>query len=169
MQKQPLDLIKQTDELRSFRKSFILSPIQWDKLNLSIKIKWQIVKFNANNINLIPEVRGIYCFMIRREHEYLPTHGYITYIGITGDKNNRTLRTRYKDYVREKTRPKRVKIHELLNKWEDDLFFYFWEVSDKSIALGAIESSLLFSLIPPLNEKDFPGEFGKIVKEAWRN
>jgi hypothetical protein len=69
---------------------------------------------------------GVYASVIQHDGPGLPAHGYVAYIGQTGsERKERTLRDRFKDYFGEKERPKRKHIWELLNKWEDCLFFHF--------------------------------------------
>lgn len=161
-----LDILKEIDGLTNYKKTFILSPIQWQKLGIP-KVKWKSVKFSTANKTHIPKVRGIYTFIIKHDSDLLPPHGYIAYVGLTGDKKERTLHQRYGDYLRDQKRPKRINIHTLLNKWKDDIYFYFAEIPDKKISLSDIETNLLDSIIPPYNRKDFTGEFGRIVREAF--
>jgi hypothetical protein len=162
-----LDIVEEIDDLRKYRKSFILSPKQWQILNIP-RLKWKSVKFLKQNRDRVPPVRGIYVFMIKHRTKLLPSHGYIAYVGLTGDRNERTLNARYGDYLRDQSRPKRVHVYELLNRWKNDVYFYFAEVPDRKVSLSALENNLLDSLIPPYNRKDFTGEFGRIVEEAFR-
>jgi hypothetical protein len=162
-----LDIVDEIDGLRKYKKTFILSPEQWQLLNIP-RLDWHHVKFLRENRDVIPQVRGIYFFMIKYETNLLPSHGYIAYVGLTGDQNERTLHLRYGDYLRDQSRPKRVHIYELLNRWKNNIYFYFAEVPDREESLTDIETNLLDSLIPPYNRKDFSGEFGKIVTEAFR-
>jgi len=162
-----LDIINEIDGLRKYRKTFILSPEQWQLLNIP-RLAWRNVKFSRENKVNIPQVRGIYLFMIKNETNLLPPHGYIAYVGLTGDDRERTLNDRYGDYLRDQSRPKRIHIYELLNRWRNDIYFYFAEIPDRAVSLSEIETNLLDSLIPPYNRKDFTGEFGRIVEEAFR-
>lgn len=162
-----LDIIGEIDGLRKFRKTFILSPEQWQLLNIP-RLEWNNVKFSRENHEQIPQVRGIYLFMIKNDTVLLPPHGSIAYVGLTGDDRERTLNDRYSDYLRDQSRPKRIHIYELLNKWRDNIYFYFAAIPDRAVSLSVIETNLLDSLIPPYNRKDFTGEFGKIVEEAFR-
>lgn len=163
----PLDIVNEIDGLRKYRRTFILSPNQWQLLAIP-RLTWRHVKFSNENKEAIPSVRGIYLFMIKHDTTLLPSHGYIAYVGLTGDRNERTLKDRYGDYLRDQKRPKRVHIYELLNRWENDIYFCFAEVTDRTVSLSDIETNLLDSLVPPYNRTDFTGEFGKIVEEAFR-
>lgn len=162
-----LDVVDEIEGLKRYKKTFILSPDQWERLDIP-DLNWQHVKFTTDNRTTIPKVRGIYLFMIKFNTEFLPSHGYIAYVGLTGDTNQRTLNIRYGDYLRDQIRPKRIHIYELLNKWKNHIYFCYAEVPDMTVELAGIETNLLDSLIPPYNRKDFSGEFGKIVEEAFR-
>lgn len=162
-----LDLLAEIDGLRKYRKTFILSPDQWQLLRIP-RFAWQHVKFTSDNKDAVPSIRGIYLFMIKYDSTLLPSHGYVAYVGLTGDTNGRTLNDRYADYLRDQKRPKRVHIYDLLNRWKNHIYFYFAEVPDTTVSLSSIETNLLDSLIPPYNKKDFTGEFGRIVEEAFR-
>jgi len=162
------DISKQIDSIKEYKKTFILHPEQWRTCQVQ-DLKWQFVKFDQQYIKDIPTERGLYSFIVKHLNNSFPNNGYVMYVGITGNvSNKRTLRSRYQEYLREINRPKRVHIHEMLNRWSDDLYFYFVPVPDKRVSLSKIETSLLDAMMPPLNENDFSGEFGKIVKAAWK-
>lgn len=163
-----VDIVDQVDALKKYKKSFILSPSQWSALTLG-SLTWECVKFEKGNKTSIPKVRGIYCFIIKHEHPALPSNAYIAYIGLVGDSNNRGLRVRYSDYLREQRRPKRLHVNIMLNKWKDYIYFYYVKIPDKRRSLESIETKLLDSIIPPFNKNDFSGDFGRTVEEAWRD
>ena len=163
----PLDFATEVNTLKNYKKSFILSPIQWNQCSLK-KLNWEYVKFNKSNKNIVPEVRGVYCFVIMHKAESFPPNSYISYIGITGDKSNRTLKNRFNDYLREEKNLKRAHIHYLLTTWSDDLYFYYVSIPDTNVSLSSIETQLLNAIIPPGNKMSFSGTFGQTVSEAWR-
>jgi len=81
------------------------------------------------------------------------------YIGITGARSGtRTLRDRYKDYLREKSRNKRPAVFYMLNKYENDLFFYYVSICDPHIDLAQLEIALNDAIIPPVGRLDFSAE-----------
>ena len=61
-----LDIVKEIDGLIKYKKTFILSPVQWQKLGIP-KVKWKSVKFSTANKTHIPKVRGIYTFIIKHQ------------------------------------------------------------------------------------------------------
>lgn len=160
------DIIKNIDDLKSYKREFILHPEQWRTCQVQ-DLEWQSVKFCDDSAKNIPMQRGIYSFIVQHISNSFPSNAYVMYFGITGDTNSRTLRTRYKEYLRERTRAKRVRIHEMLVRWDQDMYFYFVPIPDKSVSLADIETNLLTAIIPPFNERDFVGKFGNTVKAAW--
>ncbi len=162
------DIVKQIDSITPYKQEFILHPVQWRTCQIR-DLKWQSVKFDQSHTQNIPVQRGLYSFIVKHLNNSFPSNGYVMYVGITGDKTyKRTLRSRYQEYLREIDRPKRISIHEMLNRWNGDIYFYFVPVPDKRISLSKIETSLLDAMMPPLNERDFSGSFGKIIKAAWK-
>lgn len=145
-------------QLQPYGQRFILHPGQITSVIWSTDLKWETVRFSRLNAPLIADSRGIYAFIIRSEHSALPPHGYVTYIGITGDEaEGRTLRIRYGEYIQHQgiSKPKkRVGVNNMLRIWRDCLFFSFACVSDK-VNLGELEITLNDCLIPPFVTKDF--------------
>jgi len=147
-------------ELMTFRQHFTLSPPLWHSFQPAPALSWQCVKFGKSTANQVPKVRGIYAFVIQfQDHDappiVLPSHGYITYVGITGQRSSRrTLRDRYGDYLQEKERPKRVQIGFMLNNWPDDLYFHFAKV-DAAVDLAGLETALNDAIMPPYGTNDF--------------
>lgn len=160
--------LEEVRRLRNGIQRFILLPEQWNALRLPIDLRWESIKFNDSNKIKIPDVRGIYAFVVKQDHTSLPIHGYITYVGLTGDTRERTLKMRYQEYLGYQKRPKRPLVHVMLNRWKDNLYFNYVEIPNKLQRLNVIETALLDALIPPYNEDDFSGEFGRIVRTAWR-
>lgn len=130
----------------------LLWPKQWTTfLNLQRSKKWdffdwKIFKFNNDQINMIPQHKGIYSFIIKPEIALHPACSYIMYIG----KSERSLKDRFKEYLREKTDPKaRPKIKDLLKKYDDYLYFCCTEIpADK---INEIETKLISAYMPPCN------------------
>lgn len=162
-----LDIVQQIDVLKKYKKEFILSPLQWRNFNIT-GLTWHKVRFCEENRLTIPEVRGVYCFMIEHRNDSFPPHGYMAYVGLVGQGNSRTLRIRYADYLRDQNRPKRIHIYELLTRWKNCIYFYYAPVPDRRKSLAKIETALLDAIVPPFNKKDFTGTFGGVVRGAWQ-
>jgi hypothetical protein len=129
---------------------------------------WTQVKFNPNNRADVPQVRGVYAFVVRHENDHFPPHGFIMYIGITGGRSaSRTLRLRFSDYLREKARNKRPRVHYMLNKYEHDLHFCYVPIENQDVDLIQLELDLNDSILPPVVEKDFTAEIRTLVRALW--
>ncbi|APZ97619.1 hypothetical protein BWQ93_03295 [Sphingopyxis sp. QXT-31] len=102
-------------------------------------------------------------------NDHFPPHGYIMYIGITGEEAlHRTLNDRFYEYLKEQRRNKRPKVHYMLAKYSDDLFFNYVPIADDTFDLGQLEADLNDAIIPPVVEKDFSAEVRAVVK-AFRS
>lgn len=146
---QVYDMIRVSDELLSFRVSFLLKPQFWAGANMPCTLNWQSVKFEAANTALIPTApRGIYSFVIKPEVADHVAPGYLLYIGMT---DKQTLRERYKQYLREPFKRKpRPHIMRMLVKWPDHLHFYYSTIPTSVNALQ-IEEELIKAFLPPAN------------------
>lgn len=156
------DPIGFSEELVKWKKPFTLSPTLWRGYANTTPLTWTLVRFTDTGFNAVPKSSGIYAFVIRHANAMFPPHGYIAYIGITG----RTLRTRYREYLREKARCKRPHIHKLLTRFPDDLDFYF-STTDAAVDLKALETDLLEAIDPPLNQVDRPAYFQQAIAAQW--
>lgn len=163
------DIVKR---MRTYKCCFVLDPERWDTFNPLTDLNWTSVKFDESNINNIPQNKGIYAFVIKfnsvssRENLF-PIHGYITYGGITGYKqnSNRNLRTRFKEYLKEKG--KRPLIYEMINFWKNNLYFFYSEINDTEIDLLELEKQFNDSVIPPFVQNDFSGIAKRAKKAAF--
>ena len=103
----------------------------------------------------VPAVRGIYAFTLQFENPLLPKHGYVLYVGIVGDKNERTLRVRFRDYFSEfKKDSGRPKVRHMLKKWRGQLTFQCAVVPDRRFSLKKLERQLCDSIVPYINKQD---------------
>jgi hypothetical protein len=138
--------------LKIYERTFILSPRQWRTEKLDVKLDWAWVRFTEKNVDSVPDTRGLYAFIVEHHPSNFPPHGYIMYVGITGDtSDDRSLRLRFRDYLRERNNG-RSKVVVMLNQFKKNLFFHFAPVPDKSQSLEQIETALLSAIIPPCNE-----------------
>lgn len=121
-------------------------------------LNWQSIKFNADNeIHHVPDdKRGVYALVISTDANPMPTHGYIMYIGIAGRDSNRSLRSRYKDYLTTSKVIRRPKINTLIANWRSVLRFFFAPVDDAfpNADLKALEVNLNTAWTPPCVESD---------------
>ncbi len=150
-----------------YTQRFILNPDQLQALALPVVLAWEGLPFAPQNATSIAESPGVYAFVIKHPAEGLPPHGYVVYVGQTGAKKTaRTLRQRFKNYFDEKKRPKRPRIHQLLNKWETCLFFQFATLDPTAVDLLEIEAKLNDAMMPPYSHQDFTAEV-RAKKQIW--
>jgi hypothetical protein len=169
-----IDFDKNIAGLKNYQQNVILDPEQWRAFQNQTALQWQSTKFEQASLAGIPNVRGIYMFVVQfQDHSQLPTrfplHGYIMYGGITGEAaNTGTLRSRFQNYLREQKRPKRVQIWSMLNKWKDDLYFHYSTVAP-NVDLGLLETDLNDAVIPPYVTNDFSAEVREMVRVLRAN
>ena len=161
------DVIAQPESARVYRQDFLLLTEQWDTyIDPPIPLNWKCVKFETDNANQIPNEKGVYAFFIEPRIAKFPAHAYLMYIGQTGHNSERNLRKRFRDYLSEKIKPKRSRIHFMLNTWENYLYFYYAEVDPTDADLKQLEQKLLDAFTPPFSEEGYSAEISKIVKVA---
>lgn len=98
----------------------------------------------------------------------LLAHGYIMYMGITGDTGSANLRKRYARYLLDlKNEDGRPKVLYMLQQWSDELFFNFVPNPDSSISLADIERSFLNAVAPPIIERDFEADLSAARKATF--
>lgn len=157
------DILKLSKEMHDYSKRFVIHPDQLMGLTLPTALEWNSLQFNEDNKKGVPEDRGVYAFVVQHNDNNLPCHGYITYVGITGNESKeRNLNKRYKDYLRDQKKPKRIHIHEMLTKWKDCIYFYYAAIEDRDIDLSDVEKKLNDAIIPPYSKNDFTAK----VKQA---
>lgn len=152
------------NELKIYAKDFTLSPKQLRTFSTTAKLDWKKVKFTPGNHKSVPVARGIYAFVVEHNVSQLPPHGYVMYVGITGDTGKHNLRRRYGNYLRDKLVDKRAGIHYMLNNWAASIYFHYAVVADKRYRLATLETNMTDALIPPYNSKDFSAEVRKAKK-----
>ncbi len=146
-----LDLVK---EMKLHVVRFRLVPSLLQGFEDTAGLSWRRVKFMESNRGRVPAVRGVYAFVVATPRRGLPNHGYVMYIGKAGDGNH-SLQKRFADYLRAKKRPKRKRIYEMLNQWEDVLYFFYSPIPNTGIVLNDIEISLNDAMLPPMVRNDF--------------
>src|SRR4051812_46698363 len=110
-------------------RKFFLHPPRWTDATMRLPFtpQWKSEKFTEANRHLIPNTPGVYCFVVKPSYPDLFETIYLFYVG----KTDRALRTRFSEYLREKVadaEKARYKVQEMLNLYEDDLYFYYAEV-----------------------------------------
>lgn len=158
------DFVQKVDALKVDIRSFMISPTRWRTSRVAIPLVWTFLPFTKANRANVPQQAGVYAFVVRHVNDHFPGHGFIMYIGITGaNGNGRTLHDRYGDYLREQQKNKRPKVHYMLDKYSEDIYFAY-SATDPAINLEALELDLNDAIIPPVVVKDFSAEVRQLVK-----
>ena len=159
------DVMGQQKDVRVYQRNFLLWKQQWDAYTgPSIPLDWQCVKFEKNNASQIPTEKGVYAFFIEPRIANFPSHGYLIYIGQAGYKSKRNLRKRFRDYLYNKEKPKRIRIHFMLNTWENYLYFYYVVVDSTQMDLEQLEQKLLDTFTPPFVDRGYSAYVGDVIK-----
>ena len=125
------------------------------------RLPWDSVSYGEEELDKVPDnKRGVYAFAVCQQHEVLPPHGYVLYIGIAGRDSERPLRERYKDYLNAKKIMKRTKIAFMIGNWHQVLRFFFAPVDDdvSSADLQKLERQLNTALLPPYSDRDMDAD-----------
>jgi hypothetical protein len=167
MKKKPFDFAAQRSSLKDFsyyQQHFTLHPKQLSGCALPVRLAWRSIPFRKRFFPTVMNTQGVYAFSVRHVEGGLPPHGYVVYIGQTGAKKsetNRTLRTRVKEYHREKKEGTRLHVAEFLNKWAKCLSFHYAPVKPGSADLLELETKLNDALMPPYSVRDFSADIRK--------
>lgn len=162
------DLVAQSDRYKAALHEFFLDLASWKKFTPGIPLTWERVQFGIGARDDVPQTRGIYVFTLESGVAGLPQHGYILYVGITGNTSAASLRSRYSQYLRNLANEDgRPLICYMLTKWSENLVFNFVPLPDATIDLAAIEKSLINSVMPPVNTADFDADILAKKKAAF--
>ena len=146
-------------------KRMILSPFQWAACTLPINLTWRVVKFTSRNVRMIPKTRGVYTFLVQPGIVNHPCCSYLLYVGETENQN---FRQRYQQYLREKRagdESRRPHVTDMLDKWDDFLWFCFASIEQEDLIKG-VEDALLSAYLPPSN-KAFPAKVSRALKRLF--
>lgn len=151
------------EDARTYRREFLLWKTQWDNYPNPIPLNWKCVKFEKGNRSQIPCRKGIYAFFVEPRIANFPSHGYLMYIGQTGQNSKHNLRKRFGNYLSKSESKKRRSIKYMLNKWKGYLYFYYVEIDPNQINLKQLERTLLDTFTPPFVKKGFSAKIKAAV------
>jgi len=153
------DLVEHTKKYKGNLHEFFLSMPAWRKFKTRYTLAWQKERFTEASHAKIPQQRGIYAFTLELSPSKLPAHGYILYVGITGDTSAATLHSRFGQYVGHwKKKDGRPMVLYMLDNWAGDLFFNFVPLPDKKVDLAKLEKAVINAIMPPVNKRDFEAD-----------
>jgi hypothetical protein len=151
--------VNEVDGLKSHQLRFCLHPPSWNGFQFPSTLDWDWVKFEEADSADLPPTRGIYAFVVDPDIANVFQHGFPMYVGETGNGNDRTLRKRFGEYVRNQDKIcDRHGIHYMLNKWGSHMYFYYVEIPDRRRNLKKLEAILNDALKPPYSVRDFSAE-----------
>lgn len=156
------DLIAEQNEAKSYERSFILWPRSWRRYleKPQHNFRWEQQPFCSSSLNKIPDVRGLYTFIVNPN---IANHrcSYLMYLGIT---TRQTLRKRFQQYLQEmKASKSRPRVNRLLNLYNENYLFFCFARYNNQRELEAIEDNLLEAFIPPCNS-DLPARVRRVIK-----
>ena len=161
--KQQIDFI--VSELIAGAVTFVLAPDLWANCRLPVQLTWSVIRFDsADEAKALPDTGGIYSFILKPEVVGPPETAYLLYIGKTKE-----ISRRYGEYLFYKSPAgykRRPHIHDMLNKWPAEIWFFFAELDGKAMR-RTVEDTLLNSCLPPFNI-EFKGIVNTAVRR-WRN
>ena len=138
---------------------FVLWPQQWAKYTVAETLPWTTARFQLADAKNVPDVPGVYAFLLQPDIPVGMPASYVMYVGRTG----RSLRTRFKEYLAEADAPAgRPHIQRLLKPYSGFLYFAAAPVQTP-LTPDEVEEALLRSLLPPVN-KAFPAEVSRIER-----
>jgi hypothetical protein len=154
------DLVPHTKRLKGESHEFFLDMKSWVKFRSRYRLTWDRVPFASTSRSLVPQERGIYAFSLELTPSKLPQHGYILYVGITGDGTSASnLRRRYSEYERQLNKEDgRPAVLYMLKNWKGHLVFNFAPLPNPRIDLAEIEGAFINSVMPPINKRDYEPE-----------
>lgn len=149
------DLVDFTKKYKGDLHEFFLDMKSWKRFKTKADLDWRKTRFGEVGRAAVPHERGIYAFTLELAPAKLPQHGYILYVGITGDDSEANLHKRYNQYLLNlKNEDGRPGVFYMMKNWKDDLFFNFVAIPNKAVDLAVIEKAFINSVMPPVNKQD---------------
>ena len=151
--------------IKKYELHFILNTHKISDLDGSENpLTWSSIGFGKQEIDKVPDHReGVYAFVIADPRTFLPPHGYIMYIGLSGRDSFRSLRDRYSDYFKQSQLQRRPRIKRMIVQWHQLLRFHFAPVAGDlpRAELKALEKRLITAFLPPCCRGDIEADTRK--------
>lgn len=164
----PFDLTAATKAYKGELERFYLNLSDWRKFKSRHALNWTKLSFRKQSQKQVPQDRGVYAFSVELTSSQLPAHGYILYIGETGERSAANLRVRFGQYLKQlENGGGRPRVLYMLKNWKEDLQFNFVALPNKAVNLKKIEQDLLSAVMPPINIADFTAEVTAVRKAAF--
>lgn len=149
-------------ELRLIRCQPI--PARWVAFHSANALTWDEIPFNAQSLQTVPQVQGVYCFVVGPPPTSLPSVRYPMYVGQT----KRTLRQRFQEYLRERDDPAgRYHVRKFLNVFDGELTFMCAQFSGTYQALVRMERDVMDAVMPAYSDRGYSAEV-RAGRGAWQ-
>ena len=153
--------------LKKYEQHFILNTQKISDLDGSENpLTWNSIRFGKQEIDRVPDDRqGVYAFVVSDPRAFLPPHGYIMYIGLSGRNSFRSLQDRYSDYFKQSEIRRRPRIRRMIVQWHPLLRFHFAPVAGDlpRAELKALEKRLITAFLPPCCRGDIEADTRKMM------
>ncbi|MDE0348828.1 MAG: hypothetical protein OXM56_03880 [Gammaproteobacteria bacterium] len=151
--------------IKKYELEFILNTQKISDLDGSENpLTWNSIGFGKQEIDKVPaDKEGIYAFVISDPRTFLPPHGYIMYIGLSGRDSFRSLHDRYSDYFKQSELQRRPRIKRMIVQWHSLLRFHFAPVDLPRAELKALEKRLITAFLPPCCRGDIEAGTRKMM------
>lgn len=153
-------------EYKACRRTFILHVSSWSAFTPAINLAWKCIPYDSSQQP--DDERGVYAFALdasKHTSFNLPPISSVLYVGETGDAGKATLKSRLASYRNIKSQRERPRVFGMLKTWKDSLLFYYATVQT-GVSTKTCETSLLDSILPPANNKDFSAIVSNARNEA---
>ncbi len=151
------------NEARAHMRSFLLWKRRWDTFAPVVTLQWEEYAYGEANVDSVPNRPGVYAFCIRPNIDANLNTSYLMYIGET----RRTLRQRYREYLREEFDPiGRAHVYDFINMYRSHLTFCCAPLA-AGVSPEQVEDGLLAAYMPPCNRR-FPAEVRRVASVVYR-
>lgn len=156
------EFIDLVDHLKSSEQGVVLWKDAWEayRPKKPDHSNWTVHRFTTGTARLIPQVPGVYAFLVRPGIPLRLESSVLIYIG----KADKSIRSRYYKYLREAVDPVngRPAVTYWLRKYKDFVHFAYAEIRRPGRP-HAVERRLLTALMPPAN-RQFEARLGKAIR-----
>ena len=136
-------------------ETFVLNLQSWKDVRDDLRVLFQNgqrFKFDEHIQDSLPKTKGIYVFYVEPQFPFLPEVRYLMYVGKVVGSNS--FRHRFYEYVSAiGSHTERRNIQLLTNLWPNKTWVYVYELNLPDDEIGRIESNLIDSIVPPMNNQ----------------
>lgn len=134
--------------------------MQWEAYDRTRTLNWTPVPFASDNATRVPEVPGVYAFVLEHRVGRDMPASFPMYVGMS----TTSIRDRYHKYQAQAFRGKvgRPRLDRLFQVWKGYLTFLY--VTDLGgVAPPVLEERLNNALIPPMVKTDYSADVRRLI------